>query len=198
MLLCPRRTVATLLALGEDEFFFFGMFVGVDGVAALQFTAQDALADTVFDVVLDGAFERAGSELYVVALRGYKLLGSVADGQVIAHVLYPLEEPFELDVDDALDGVEVELVEGDDFVEAVEELRGELSAKALLDDGAGVFLVFLVEHATELSSGVEADAASELFELSGAGVGGHDDDGVAEVDESPVAVGQSSFVEHLQ
>ena len=73
----------------------------------------------------------------------------------------------QFDVDDALDGVEVELVEGDDFVEAVEELRGELSAEALLDDGAGVFLVFLVEPAIAWS---ESDTTTELFQLTGAGV----------------------------
>ena len=40
----------------------------------------------------------------------------------------------ELKVDDALDGCKVELIEGDDVVETVEELWRKLLAKALLDD----------------------------------------------------------------
>ena len=43
----------------------------------------------------------------------------------------------------------------------------------------------------------KADASAEIFQLAGSCVRGHDDDGVAEVDESADAIGEPSFVEYL-
>ena len=62
----------------------------------------------------------------------------------------------------------------------------------------GVLLVLLVKGETVAALCAEADAASEVLQLACAGVGGHDDDRVAEIDETSVAVSQPSFVKHLQ
>jgi len=83
---------------------------------------------------LDGALERAGTKLHVIALGGHKLFGLVGELNVVAQVLDALVESAQLDVDDLLDGLQVELVEGDDFVETVEELGRELFAQTILDD----------------------------------------------------------------
>ena len=64
--------------------------------------------------------------MHVVAFRGHEFLGFVRQVNLIAYLLYALVEPLQLHVDDALDGIKVELVEGDNLVEAVQELRREL------------------------------------------------------------------------
>ena len=48
------------------------------------------------------------------------------------------------------------------------------------------------------SFGAEAHAGAEVFELARANVGGHDDDGVLEIDLATHAVGELTFVKDLQ
>ena len=90
------------------------------------------------------------------------------------------------------------MVEGDDLVETVQELRGKLLAQALLDDGTGMLLVTLVHTQTDGATSIETDAATKLFQLPCTGIGGHDNHRVAEIDQTTVAVCQTSLVEHLQ
>lgn len=59
-----------------------------------------------------------------------------------SQVFYSLDQSFQVEVDDALDGIEIQLVEGDDVIEAVQELWSKLLAQTLLDDAAGILLVF--------------------------------------------------------
>ena len=61
-----------------------------------------------------------------------------------------------------------------------------------------MLLVLLVEGEAVAASGTEADAAAEVLQLSGTGVGGHNNDGVAEVHESAVTIGEATLVKHLQ
>ena len=127
--------------LFKCQFFFLWMLADGDGVAFFHVATEDALAETILNVVLDGALQRTGTKLHVVALRSDELLRLVTDGEVVAQGLHAGEESAQLDIDDALDGFHVELVEGDNLVETVEELWGELLAQALLDDGAGMGFV---------------------------------------------------------
>ena len=115
-----------------------------DGVALLHFATQDALAESVLDIVLDGTLQRTRTKLDVVALLGHKLLGSVRELERVAQLADPLVQALEFDIDNLLDGVEVQLVEGDDLVQTVEELRRELLAQTLLYDGPSILLVLLV------------------------------------------------------
>ena len=111
---------------------------------------------------------------------------------------YSLDQSFQVEVDDALDGIEIQLVEGDDVVETVQKLWSKLLAQTLLDDAAGILLVFLIHRQSAFyTCRSKADASAEIFQLAGSCVRGHDDDGVAEVDESAVAIGKSAFVEYL-
>ena len=104
----------------DAELILVGALVDGEQAALSDIAIKDMFADDVFNVVLDGTLQRAGTELHVVALRGDKLLGGIGELQLVAHAGDALVEAVELDVDDALDGIEVELVEGDDFVETVE------------------------------------------------------------------------------
>ena len=116
---------------------------------------------------------------------------------MIAQRLHSLVESAQFDVDDFLYGVEVELVEGDNLVQTVEELRRELLRETLLDDAACIFLVFLV-HGKTCAASVEAHTAAELLQLACSCVAGHYDYRVAEVDKTTVAIGETTLVEHLQ
>ena len=151
----------------------------------------------VFDVCLYGSFQRACSKLYVIAFRSNELFCLVGERNVVAHVLYSLYESLQLYVDDLLDCFEVELVEGYYLVESVQELRTELFAEALLYDASCIFLVGIF-HVGREAACIEAHAASEFLQLSCSGVTCHYYYGVAEVYQSAVTVGKSSFVEHLQ
>ena len=63
---------------------------------------------------------------------------------MIAKIFHPFEQTFQFNIDNALDGSKVELVEGDNLVETVEELGRELARKTFLNDAARIFLVFFV------------------------------------------------------
>ena len=64
---------------------------------------------------------------------------------MIAHLFNALIETLQLYVDDLLDGLQIELVEGDDLIETVQELRRELLRECLLNDVTSVLLVLLVQ-----------------------------------------------------
>ena len=109
-----------------------------------------------------------------------------------AEVFNALVQASEFYADDLEDGIEFQLVESDDFVNAVEELRRELLVEGLLNDGARNFLVILVGH------GCKTDTSAKLFQLAGTHIAGHDDDCIAEVYGAPLRVGQTTIVHHLQ
>lgn len=167
---CGLGHMFLLMSLdGESELVGIGAFVHHDGVAGGKVAVEQQFAHTVLDVVLNGALQWAGAKLHIVAFGGDKLLGLVAYFHAVAHGFEAVEEAAQFDVDDLLDGRQVELVEGDYFVESVEKLGRELAAEALLDDGAGILLVFLV-GTDAYATGIEAYAAAELLELACAGV----------------------------
>ena len=93
---------------------------------------------------------------------------------------------------DLLDLVLRELVEHDDVVHAVEELGTEHLFQLAHDKGADVLLLlrlFLLREAQRLL--LVGDHAC-------ADIGGHDDDGVFEIDGSSLAVGQSAVLQNLE
>ena len=98
------------------------MFVEDDGGVLGDVVAKQQLAEAVLNVVLDGSLQRAGTELHIVALGGNKLLGTVGELEVVAQQACALVESLQLDIYNLLDCIEVELIEGDNFIETVEEL----------------------------------------------------------------------------
>ena len=85
-----------------------------------------------------------------------------------------------------------ELLEDDDVVQTVQELRAEL----LLQFGADLVLHALVAG---LVVGTQVEArVGGLGDVSRTEVGGQDDDGVLEVHLAALTVGQVAVIEHLQ
>ena len=80
----------------------------------------------------------------------------------------------------------IEGVEDDDFVDAVEELGAEAGAEFFKNGAFHAFVGFTVV------------AAAVFEDAGGADVGGHDDDGVFEVDGAALAVGEAAVVEDLE
>jgi ATP-dependent Clp protease ATP-binding subunit ClpC len=81
-----------------------------------------------------------------------------------SQVFYSLDQSFQVEVDDALDGIEIQLVEGDDVIETVQELWSKLLAQTLLDDAAGILLVFLIHRQSAFYT-CRSKANSKIFNL---------------------------------
>ena len=60
-----------------------------------------------------------------------------------------------------------------------------------------LFILFVEGEGTRAAC-TESYTATEVLQLSGTGIRGHNDHRVAEVHESSVTIRQSSLVEHLQ
>ena len=91
---------------------------------------------------------------------GHEAFRRFVDFQPVSEVLHPLVQSFQLDVDDAYQRVDVELVERDDFIQTVDELGRERFVECLRDDSLRVLLVVR----TVLRG--ESDASAELLELA--------------------------------
>ena len=94
--------------------------------------------------------------------------------------------PFQLQhelVDHAVDDLGGQRVEGDDGIEAIAEFRREHAVD-------GFRIVALALPALEADGG--------LGQIGSAGIGGHDQDHVAEIDHLAVMIGQFAVIHHLQ
>src|SRR5579872_1812484 len=89
----------------------------------------------------------------------------------------------DLDIDDTLDLVTRDLVENDDLIDAVDELRSEALFAQTLPHCA---LYLVLVHAIIF---VQPEIAH---------VTGHDDDGILEIDCAPLAIRQTTIIEQLQ
>ena len=87
----------------------------------------------------------------------------------------------------------IQTVEVDDAIHAVEEFRREGGFERFFEDALRHFVLGGLG-----SLGTEAHAGAEVLELAGAHVGGHDDDGVLEIDLAAHAVGELALVKDLQ
>ncbi len=90
----------------------------VHGVLALEAVPQNLLAQGVFNQVFDGAAQRPGPVVRVVALGDQEVLGVVVQDELHAAIGHAGADLRELDVDDTLEVVLVEGVENDDVVDA--------------------------------------------------------------------------------
>ena len=90
-------------------FFYFhfysvtlGVHVHMQGIARLRFFVDNQLCKSVFQMVLDGTFQWAGTELYVVAFFCHETLGLLVKQEMVATTFDTLVESCQLDVDDFL------------------------------------------------------------------------------------------------
>ena len=115
-------------------------------VAWFQVAIHYYVAYSVFQIVLYSALKRTGTKLHIVTLGSHKFLSLVAQVYVITYLLYTVVQTLQLYVDNALNSVEIQLVEGNNLVQTIQELRRELLRKCLLHNVACVLLILIVKH----------------------------------------------------
>ena len=110
-------------------------------VAVLQCRRKHKLCQLVLEILLYGAFQRAGTELHVAALGGNEVAGAVGEGDDVSHVGGAAEESRQLDIDDSENGIAVEAVEDYHIVDSVEEFRRESLVQCFGKHAVAVFAV---------------------------------------------------------
>ena len=127
------------------------------------------------------AAQGTGTELRIESLVGQFLQGFIRPGEFDLNLFFQtLTEAFQEDGCDTLYLVFLQSLEDDDIVDTVEKFRTEV----------------LFEEVTDLLVGLVRNPAFPKFMRTE--VTGHDDDGVLEVDDPALAVGQAAVVENLQ
>ena len=99
------RSVSSFVEGGELELsvLVLALDLDVDPVLALERAAEELLGQGVLDQVLDGATERPGAVIGVVALGDQEVLGLVVHDQLQAAIAHAAADLGELDVDDRLE-----------------------------------------------------------------------------------------------
>ena len=138
------------------------------------------------DLGLDDPLEGPRAVDGVVASLGEKIPGRGGELEPELAVAQPCLEPRELDVDDRAQIGARQRVEDDHVIDPVQELGTEVLAQRLEHVAAHRLVRFGIRTA--------AMSGHELAPQ----VGGHDDDGVLEVDRAALAIGQPTVVEDLE
>src|SRR4051794_15891035 len=161
-------------------------------LAALDLAEEDLLRELVLDLALDRPAQRPGTQHGVEPAareqrlrRRRQLDGHVLVGELRLH-------PRDHEVDHRDDLLLRQLVEHDDVVDAVQELRAEVLLQLVVDLGLHPLVVRLLVVALG-----EAEPHG-LADVLRAEVRGEDDDGVLEVDRPALTVGQATVFQHLQ
>ena len=134
---------------------------------------------------MEVALKRAGAVNGVVPLAADVFPGGVGKVEGDPALRQPAAQLPEQEVHDLFNLVQSERLEEDDFVDAVEELGTEVAAEFRHDRLAGLL--------RDLALGIEP-----LHQQRRADVGGHDDEGVLEVDCAALAIGEPPVVEDLE
>ncbi len=152
---------------------------------------QDALRELVLDLALHGAAQGAGTERRVEADLDELVLRGIRQLHRHVAVEQALAEALREQAHDLAELLLVQLREDDDVVDAVEELGLEVPLELLVD----LALHPLVRR-LRVALDLEPDrAAGDGLRTE---VGRHDDDGVLEVDDAALTVGQATLFEDLQ
>ena len=148
----------------------------------------------ILDLALDGATQRTGTENRVEAAVGEQVARLV--GQLDVHVALGqrLADAADQQVDHLDDFVLGQLVEDDDVVDTVEELRAEVLLQLVVD---------AVLHALVLRIRVRVVVVGEaephrLRDVLRAQVRGEDEHRVLEIHDATLAIGQPAILKHLQ
>src|SRR6185312_3327816 len=108
-----------------ELFRIVGIELGQNMVAGSEQSAQHLLCELVLDLALNRAPQRTRPELRIPAFLGEQFLAVFGDLEVHVLRLDLADDFLELETDDLFDLLAGELVEHDDLVDAVEELRTE-------------------------------------------------------------------------
>ncbi len=152
-------------------------------IAIPDVAGQDHLGERILEIALDHPLQRPCAVGGVPALGGEPVARRGIERQHDLAIGQELLEPRELDLDDPAHLAPLKTVEQDDLVDAVQELRPEMPphhSHHLLAHGRRVLAFRLIHQKLRTE------------------VRGHDDQRVAEIDGTALAIGQAAVVEHLQ
>ena len=156
-----------------------------DGRVLGQVTAQERAGHAGLHLAGDEPPQGTSAVRRVEALLRHEPPGLLRGLERDPLLRQPLPQLVELEIDDALDLGERQRLEQHDLVDPVQELRPEVGPQGAHHQGAGL----------RLHLAVRRDPLEQVLRPD---VGGHDDDGVAEVDRATVGVGEAPVVEHLE
>ncbi len=167
-----------------------------DGIALVEGPGEQGIRERVLDLLLDDTPQRPGTHLLVVTLLCQQVQGGIGGsqrhfvfGQAFGHLV-------QFQVHDLADVILVQRAEDDDAVQPVDELRAEDLLERL-----GQFLAhfFIGGALFGLFIALQLEAERGLFlDLFRADVGGHHDDGVAEIHRAALGVREMAFFHDLQ
>ena len=156
---------------------------------------QEAFAEHILHMFLDGPAQRAGAELGVVSHPGQEFSGRIVHIQGDVVLAQLVQHPLHLQVHDGFDVFQLQRMENHDAVQAVDELGPEGAAQGIHDPLLHVFiraafLFLLIRH-------LKAQAAT-MPNNGRAHVGGHDDDGIAEIHPTALGIGEMPIFHNLK
>src|SRR5262249_30914318 len=134
----------------------------------------------------DNALQGTRSVIRVVSCSHKMNLGRVGKVDSYVPVFETPSQMFELDIDNLFQMIFRKSMEDDDLVHSIEELGSEMISH-LVEDG---FLHAVVCDSFKGSSIFENPHASDI--------GGHDDNGVFEIDGPALSIGQPAVIQNLQ
>ena len=154
-----------------------------DDLPRADVVEQDLLRELILDLALDRPTQRTRTQHRIKATLGEQLLSLVGQLQIDVLGLQLLLDAADHQVDHLDDLLGRQLVEHDDVIDAVEELRTEVLLQLVVD----LLLHPLVVVVTAAGGEAQAD---RLGDVGGTQVRGEDQHGVLEVDRAALAVGQ--------
>lgn len=172
---------------------FCGGYTNPIRLLALDHEIGDDILDFVLDIPSDGS----GSELGIVGF----FEDEIESLGVVFECYFELKETFreecKLEDDDLLENGLVNRIKDDDTIDTVQELRREKFVEStdhlffdllvIPDD----FFLFVIGH-------IESDLRSLIGEFFAPDIGGHDDDGIFEIDFASFSVRKGSIFEYLE
>src|SRR5438445_8887640 len=151
-----------------------------DRVALLELAGEHLMRQRIDDEALDSPFDRTRPVDRVESFLRDERLRVVGEIERDLPLGEPLGEDLRLLLDDLHELLRHEILEDHDLVDAVQELRPELTAEGIHDALAQEVLL-----------------VGELGDEGRPDVAGHDDHDILEVDSPAVAVGETAVVEDL-
>src|SRR5436305_6155172 len=107
---------------------------------------EQSTCNTILHFVLDHAFERTSTELWIIALVSQQILGGICETQRNVTLSQTWSQTIKLDLHNSLDLLLANLVEDDHFVDTVDKLRSEtFFAQPLTNCALYTFLIHVLE-----------------------------------------------------
>src|SRR5665647_3973158 len=189
-----RAVGQVLLCTDEGERVLRTLLGHVDehDLTGTQFAEKDLLGEAVLDVPLEGSAQRPRAEDRVETAFGDERLGGRRELDAHVAILEPRLDHGDQQIDDLLDLRLRELVEHDDLVDAVQELRTEMLLELV-----GDLRLHLLVPRLRVGPLLEAEV-HRLRDIPRTEVRRHDDDRVLEVHDPALRIGETTLVEDLQ